>query len=213
MIYRAALVVTASFALSNSDAQPGRGEALVGRWSGETYVSGAMGSVSISFYPNGTYSRKAMSVTEFGWTMDGKTLLLAPAVGRTDSSVTYGKASAIEISFHGDSMIATAKGQSMSLKRVTIPVNEAPVLGRWEGQTAFNETVTQDFTSDGRLIVSVVLSREAGRYDLDDDVINFQEQIPMPGRKRSRFRIEDGKLLLYVSPKLPPLELKKISDS
>jgi hypothetical protein len=41
-------------------------------------------------------------------------------------------------------------------------------------------------------------------------MINWTEQIPSPGKKRSRYRVEGEKLLIYMTPKLPPLELSRI---
>jgi len=209
MLNRIGLVVTAAAAISNSGAQASRDMPLVGQWSGESYVGGTTGVVTMMLFANGTYSLKALSISQYGWTMDGNTLLLAPTVSQTDTSVSYGKASAIQVEFQGDSMIASAKGQKISLKRVTLPVKDAPLLGRWEGVTDTNELMTQDFTADGRLIVSVTLSREAGRYSIDEDMIKFEQQIPQPGRRKSRFKLSDGKLILYMSPRLPPLELAK----
>jgi hypothetical protein len=31
----------------------------------------------------------------------------------------------------------------------------------------------------------------------------------MPGRKKTRYRLENGKLFLYLNAKLPPIELQK----
>jgi hypothetical protein len=182
---------------------------LAGKWSGETYADGATARVTIELFPNGTYARRVVTTTEFGWTLLGDTLLVAPAMLSANNEVTYGKASAMLLRFSGDSLIASSRGQSMPLHRVTWPVKDAPLLGRWQGQSDLNEGITQDFTADGKLVVDVTLSTEAGRYTADESTISWETQIPMPGRKKTRYRLENGKLFLYLNAKLPPIELQK----
>jgi len=182
---------------------------LTGEWRGETYADGTTAQFTLNLFPNGTYSRKVVTVSEFGWTLQGDMLMLAPAVANEEGQLTYGKASVVRLHFTGDSLIATAGKESLTLRRVTALVEDLPLLGRWEGQSDLNEGLTQDFTADGRLIVSVAVSREAGYYTVSDGVISFAEQIPQPGRKRTRFRLEDGKMLLFIAPELPPIELTR----
>ena len=59
-------------------------------------------------------------------------------------------------------------------------------------------------------MITVTLAREAGRYTLDESNINFEEQIPEPRRKKSRFRIADGKLVLFFNQDLPAIELARV---
>jgi hypothetical protein len=210
----AALALPAS-ALGQGSVAPGRGatSAVVGQWKGETSSAGSVADVSYEFYPNGTYARKVLLVNEYGCTVEGDVLMMAPIVAATDSGATYGKASALRLAFRGDSLVATAGRERLHLHRVTVAVPESPLLGRWEGLTDMNEPVTQDFTADGRLIVSVVVSRAAGRYSMEGDLIVWSEQIPLPKRSTTRYRMGDGTLTLIVSPNLPPLELRKVDAS
>jgi hypothetical protein len=183
---------------------------IVGQWNGETFAAGGVASVTLSLFANGTYARKIILNSEYGWTLEGDVLLMAPVVAIADSGKSYGKAAAVQIKVHDDStMTASAGAQSLRLKRITTLVPESPLLGRWEGLSDLNEAVTQDFTADGRLIVGVTVSREAGRYTAAGESITWATQIPVPGRKVSRYRLENGKLLIYTSPQLPPLELSK----
>lgn len=186
---------------------------IVGQWKGETFAAGGVASVTLSFFANGTYARKIIVTNEYGWTLEGDVLLMAPVISIADSGKSYGKAAAVQLKVHDDStMIASAGNQSLRLKRVTALVPESPLLGRWEGLSDLNEAVTQDFTADGRLIVGVTVSREAGRYTTAGESITWATQIPVPGRKVSRYRLENGKLLIYTSPQLPPLELVRAEE-
>lgn len=181
---------------------------IVGQWKGETFAAGGIASVSLSFFANGTYARKVIVTNEYGWTLEGDVLLMAPVVAISDSGKSYGKAAAVQLRINDDStMIASAGKETLRLKRITALVSESPLLGRWGGMSDLNEAVTQDFTADGRLIVGVTVSREAGRYATAGESITWATQIPVPGRKVSRYRLENGKLLIYTNPQLPPLEL------
>jgi hypothetical protein len=184
---------------------------LAGEWQGQTFAAGSAATVTLMLYANGTYSRRIVTATEFGWTLQGDgTLIMAPLVSVADDGNHYGKAVALGVTLMGDSLIARAGKNSIVLRRVTASVPETPLLGRWEGLSDMNEPLTQDFTADGRLIITVTHSREAGRWAVSAETINWTEQIPSPGKKRSRYRVEGEKLLIYMTPKLPPLELSRI---
>ena len=183
---------------------------VVGKWTGDTFASGTVTSMTLALFRNGTYARKIVSSTEFGWTREGDMLMIAPAVSRVDQQVNYGKAATVRMKLSKDELVLSSGNSSITMKRVTWPVEGALLLGRWEGQSDLNEGVTQDFTADGRLIVTVTVSREAGRYSVDDGFIRFEEQIPFPGKKKSKFRLEDGKLILYFAPQLPPIEMVRV---
>lgn len=183
---------------------------IVGQWEGQTFAAGGRASVTLNFFANGTYSRKITVTNEYGWTLEGDVLLMAPLVAITDSGKSYGKVAAVQLRVIDDStVVASAGTESLQLRRITARVNESSILGHWEGLSDLNETVTQNFTADGRLIVGVTVSREAGRYSRGGDAITWATQIPVPGRKVSRYRLEKGKLLIYTNPKLPPLELSR----
>ena len=185
---------------------------IVGRWKGEFVGNGTKTSIVIDFFPRGTYARRVDVINEFGWTMDGDALILAPAVSRTNNDVSYGKPSVLKMRLADDMLVISDSAQSISLRRVTVPINESAILGRWEGQSDLNEGVTQDFLSDGRLIITVTLAREAGRFSLDRKIITFEEQIPTPQKKKARYKIEDGKLVLYHTPDVPGMEMTRIAE-
>ena len=200
-----ALTMSALFAAGTLVEDP----ALLGRWTGDTFAAGTTTSMTLDFFKNGTYARRIVAASELGWSMSGDTLLIAPLVSRAESESTYGKASAVLVQITGDQMVQRAGSQSLTLKRVTSPVASSPMLGRWEGQGQLNEEVIQDFTLDGRLIVTVTVSREAGRWAIDGDEIRWETQIPEPGRKRTKFKLRDGKLMLHIARELPPIEMTK----
>lgn len=185
-------------------------EAIVGQWKGAIDEGGSRTEVIIEFFPNGTYARRVALTSQFGWTLSGDVLLLAPALSKSNDEISYGKASAVHMKLKDSVLVISDAQQSISLKRVTVPINEAAILGRWEGVSEQNEGITQDFLSDGRLMITVTLAREAGRYTLDESNINFEEQIPEPRRKKSRFRIADGKLVLFFNQDLPAIELARV---
>ena len=183
--------------------------ALVGRWTGDTFAAGTTTSMTLDLFTNGTYARRIVAASELGWSMSGDTLLIAPLVSRVESATTYGKASAVLVKITGDQMVQSAGSSSLKLKRITSHVAASPMLGRWEGQGDLNEEVIQDFTLDGRLIVTVTVSREAGRWTINNDEIRWETQIPEPGRKKTKFKLQDGKLMLYIARELPPIEMTK----
>lgn len=184
---------------------------IVGRWKGEFAGDGTKTSVTIDFFQRGTYARRVDVISEFGWTVNGDALMLAPAVTRSDNEVSYGKPSVLKMRLADDVLVISDSAQSISLKRVTVPINESAILGRWEGQSDLNEGITQDFLSDGRLIITVTLAREAGRFSMDSRSITFEEQIPTPQKKKTRYKIEEGKLVLYQTPDVPGMEMTRVA--
>lgn len=187
-----------------------RDEALIGQWKGDTYVSGTIGTLTLNLFPNGTYSRLVSTSSEFGWTMEGDILMMAPVTGFVDGEITYGKASALKLRFDGDSLIASYSGKYIVMHRVSSVVKDAPLLGRWMGASDLNETITQDFTVDGRLIVTATVSQDAGRFSIGKEDIEFEEQIPKPRKRKNAYELKGDKLLLFVNRQLPPIELTKI---
>jgi hypothetical protein len=183
---------------------------LVGRWKGEIREGMRRTEVTIDFFANGTYARRVSLTSEFGWTATGDILMIAPAVSASKEEVVYGKASAIRMQLRDSLLVISDAQQSISLKRVTVPINESALLGRWEGVSLQNEGITQDFLSDGRLIVNVTLAREAGRYSVDDKTIKWQEQIPEPRAKKTRFRMDAGKLVIYLTQDVPAIEMVRV---
>jgi hypothetical protein len=184
---------------------------IVGEWHGETYSGGIGTRLLLNIYANGSYSQRSTMITEYGWTLEGETLFMAPLVARGDNP-QYGKAMALKVKLAGDSLIATANRQEIVLRRQTAKVEHAPMLGRWEGLSDLNEAITQDFTADGRLIVTVVMSREAGRYTVNRNEIAWEEQIPSPRRRhRSRYKLNGDTLTLVAPSPLPSIELTRVT--
>jgi hypothetical protein len=202
------LVWITTAALFNS-AAPQRTSEIVGRWQGAIEDNGATTEVSLEFFPNGTYARLVVVKTEFGWTQQGDMLLIAPALQSRNSDTSYGKASAVSVKVSDSVLVLADAKQSISMKRLTLRVNEAALIGRWEGLSDLNEGITQDFLSDGRLIVTVTLAREAGRYSVRDTQINWEVQIPTPRRSKSKFRLDGNKLALFLTSDLPALEMTR----
>ncbi|HEX6573674.1 MAG TPA: hypothetical protein VF042_01785 [Gemmatimonadaceae bacterium] len=203
-----ALVAASSF--NAADAQ--KADAIIGRWNGEFVDNGVRTSITIDFFARGTYARRVDVISEFGWTQNGDVLLIAPAISKIENDVSYGKPSVVKMKLADDVLTISDSAQTISMKRVTVPINESQLLGRWEGQSEMNEGVTQDFLSDGRLIVTLTLAREAGRFSVDGGSITFEEQIPTPRKRKTKFRVEDGKLLMYLTPEVPALALVRVAD-
>jgi hypothetical protein len=187
-----------------------RDQALLGQWKGDTAAGRSIGTLTLNLFPNGTYSRTVSTSAAFGWTLEGDMLILAPVTGIVQGEITYGNVSALKVRFDGDSLIASHMGKYIVMHRVTSPVKDAPLLGRWMGDSDLNETITQDFTVDGQLIVTATISQDAGRYTIGKDEIEFEEQIPKPGKRRNVYELKGDKLLLFVNRRLPPLELTRI---
>lgn len=193
-------------------AAPQRAPELVGRWKGSIEESGTVTEISIDFFPSGTYARRVVLMSEFGWTQQGDVLIIAPALEKKNNEISYGKASVVSMKLTDDVLIIADRKQAISMKRSTVPVNESALIGRWEGQSAQNEGITQDFLSDGRLIVTVTLAREAGRYSVRETNINWEVQIPNPHKAKTKFRRDGNKLLLYLTPEVPALEMTRVTS-
>ena len=205
MRFKSARLITlatfATVALPAANGQPAAD--LIGKWTTESGDAGARTQINLEFFANGTYANRLVIINEFGWTQQGNLLLLAPLVGNERANAVYGKASVLQMKLDGDNLTISDKEQTINLKRVTVPINEAAILGRWEGKSAANEGVVQDFLSDGRLIISITMLGEAGRFSADSKNIQFEEQIPDPGKRKRRFRIENDKLTLFLKPNAP----------
>jgi hypothetical protein len=184
--------------------------AVAGEWRGEMFSGGVGTRLSLNLFDNGTYSQRSTMITEYGWTLDGSTLLMAPVTER-GTEPTYGKALALEIRLEGDTLTAIASGERVVLRRITVPIDNSPLLGTWEGMSDMNETITQSFTSEGRLIVTVVIDRAAGRYNVSKNEIVWAEQIPRPRRHRSRYKLENDTLTLFSPSPLPPVKLERVT--
>ena len=72
-------------------------EAIVGQWKGAIDEGGSRTEVIIEFFPNGTYARRVALTSQFGWTLSGDVLLLAPALSKSNDEISYGKASAVHM--------------------------------------------------------------------------------------------------------------------
>ncbi len=52
---------------------------------GETFAAGGVAGAALNLYPNGTYARRIVVVSEYGWTLEGDALMLAPLLAQTDT--------------------------------------------------------------------------------------------------------------------------------
>lgn len=195
------LASAALIALSPAHGQPPT--ELVGKWISERSDAGARTETSIQFFANGTYAHRLVIVSEFGWTQQGDLLLLAPLIGKNGGTPEYGEASALRLTLTGENLTIADAEQTIKLKRVTVPVNESALLGRWEGKSEQNEGVVQDFLSDGRLLITITMMREAGRFAADKRSIQWEEQIPEPRKRKTRFRLENDRLTVFLKPDVP----------
>lgn len=207
-----AIAVSLSGASSQEAPAISRGDRqLSGEWQGEVSASGALARMNLSLYEDGTYVKRVVFVNEFGWTAEGSTLFIAP-IARSGDSILYGRAMPMEMKLADSSLVTRSGRDSLKLRRATWAVEQSPLLGRWQGQTEFGEELTEDFTADGKLVVTITLAHEAGRYSVDHGVIEWWEQIPNPGRRHEKFEIDGDKLKVFVTPKLPPMELFRTTD-
>ena len=202
-------IAATSIALAAPPDDPG----LIGRWTGETFANGSPARMTIEFFPNGTYERHIETITELGWSLAGEILLIAPAIGVANGEITYGKAAEVRVTLSGDDMTQSAGGKSIRMTRLTSLVPDNPVVGRWNGRSEENDEVFQEFLPDGRLLVTLLTSGELGKWSVDGSTIKWEEQVPTPRRKKSNFKMKDGKLLVYIAPRIPPMEMTKVEPA
>jgi hypothetical protein len=206
-----ALAVSLSAASSQETRTVSRDQQIIGEWQGDVNSNGATARMTLILFRDGTYVKRIVFVNEYGWTAEGNTLLIAPSV-RYGDSLLFAKAMSMQIRVSDSSLITKSGKDSLKLHRYTYKVDQSPLLGRWQGQTDFGEELTEDFTADGRLIVSITLTHEAGRYSINKDVIEWWQQIPTPNKRREKFAIDGNKLKVYLVGKIPPIELTRTND-
>lgn len=205
------LALSASGASSQQAPANARDKQIAGEWEGNVSALGATARMTLNLFNDGTYVKRVVFVNEYGWTAVGNTLLIAPSV-RYGDSLLFAKAMSMDMKVTDSSLITKSGKDSLKLRRFTYPVAQSPLLGRWQGQTEFGEELTEDFTADGRLIVSITLTHEAGRYSVDKGNIEWWQQIPESRKRREKFEIDGDKLKVFLGPKVPALELTRSSN-
>jgi hypothetical protein len=188
---------------------PAENPPIVGTWQGDTFAAGAPAEVTLELFDNGTYAQRIVSKIEFGWTVDGDTLRMAPVFVTKDHVLLFGPPVKIHFVIAGDSLFIASQGESMSLRRLTPPDSALPVVGRWEGRSELSDGTTQEFTADGKMILTVTRSLGVGNYRTASGWITWDEQVPRPTQKKQRFKLKKGKLILFISSMLPPIELTR----
>jgi hypothetical protein len=206
-----ALAVSLSAASSQEARAPSREQLITGEWQGNVSTNTGTARMTLQLYRDGTYVKRIVFVNEYGWTAEGNTLIIAPSMRYGDSTL-FAKAMTMQMRLTDSSLVTKSGKDSLALHRFTYKVDQSPLLGRWQGQTEFGEELTEDFTADGRLIVSITLTHEAGRYSISKDVIDWWQQIPTPGKRRERFQVDGDKLKMFLSGNLPPIELTRSTD-
>ena len=207
----AALSLTLSGASSQEAPAAAHEGTIAGEWHGEMNNGGLAMRLTLNLYEDGTYVKRVVFVHEYGWTAEGSTLHLAQLV-RNGDAVAYASPMLLDMRVNDSSLVTKSGKDSLSLRRVTYPVAQSPLLGRWQGETDLGEELLEDFTQDGQLVVTITLRREAGRYSVGRDEINWWEQIPDPNKRKEKFSLEGDKLKFFVTPKLPAIELHRAQE-
>lgn len=207
-----ALAVTLSAASSQEVRTVAREQVMVGEWQGDIATDGAAARMTLFLFRDGTYVKRLVFVNEFGWTTEGNnTLLIAPSF-RSGDSLLYAKAMSMQMRLSDSSLVMKSGKDSLKLSRYTYKDDQFPLVGRWQGQTEFGEELTEDFTADGRLIASITLTHEAGRYSVNKNMIEWWQQIPTPKKRREKFEVDGNTLKVFPVGNVVPIKLTRAHE-
>jgi hypothetical protein len=202
------VLVSMAPAHAQESAAAARGSHLDGEWRGPAAQSSLNTQLALSLFKDGSYVRRMVIVTEFAWTAEPKVLNLAP-ITRKGNDFEYGRAMAVRMTVTPTSLTTRFGNDSIALYRLGPAINDSSLIGRWQGESASGEEVVQEFAPDGMLLVMVTVARDAGRFNVLGDDIEWQQQIPTEGRRKEKFRMNGDTLQLFVDTGKAPLALTR----
>jgi len=179
---------------------------LIGEWRGAAVKSSLNTQLALSLFRDGSYVRRMVIVTEFAWTAEPHILNIAQ-VTRKGTDIEYGQAMAVRMTVTATSLTTRFGNDSIVLYRLGAQTSDTSVVGRWQGENAAGEEVIEEFAPDGQLLVMVTVARDAGRFSIGQDEIEWQQQIPSEGKRKEKFRIEGRRLKLFVDTGGAPVVL------
>lgn len=204
----ASTFVTVSFssASAQESAATERDGRLDGEWRGQAVKSSLNTQLALSLFRDGSYVRRVVVVTEFAWTAEPNILHIAQ-VTRKKNVLEYGQAMSVRMTVTPSALTTRYGSDSIVLYRLGAPEADSSLIGRWQGESASGEEVIEEFAPDGQLLVMVTVARDAGRFSVAPDEIEWRQQIPSEGKRKEKFRIEGPKLKLFVDTGRAPVEL------
>jgi hypothetical protein len=158
----------------------------------------------LSLFTDGTYVKRVVLVNEFGWTADDTILMIARSQVQA-KKVTFGPPMSTRMTVSDSFLVVKSANESLTLRRLTRFDPKAPLVGRWHGESDLGEELTEDFLADGRLVVGVTLTREAGMYSVKRGAIEWEVQLPNSETRRERFRIEGNRLTIFGNSQQKPI--------
>jgi len=181
---------------------------LDGEWRGAAVQSSLNTQLALSLFSDGSYVRRMVITTEFAWTAEPNVLNIA-SITRKGADVVYGQAMTVRMSVTPVSLTTRYGSDSIVLYRLGGGPNDSTVVGRWQGESAAGEEVIEEFAPDGQLVVMVTVARDAGRFNVLSDEIEWRQQIPAEGKRKEKFRMNGGALQLFVDTGKAPVELTR----
>ncbi|HUQ48480.1 MAG TPA: hypothetical protein VM053_09585 [Gemmatimonadaceae bacterium] len=185
-----------------------RDSRLDGEWRGLAVQSSLNTQLALSLFKDGLYVRRMVIVTEFAWTAEPKILNIAPIV-RKGNDIEYGQAMSVRMSVNAISLTTRYGKDSIVLYRLGPPGEDSSLIGRWQGESETGEEVVEEFAPDGQLLVMVTIARDAGRFNVLPDEIEWRREIPTEGKRREKFRMNGATLQLFVDLGRAPVELTR----
>ena len=160
--------------------------------------------MTLSLFRDGTYVKRVVLFNEFGWAADDSTLLIARPETRA-KKVTFGLPMLMHMTVTDSSLVVRSGNDSLRFRRFTRFNPQTPLVGRWHGESDLGEELTEDFVPDGRLFVSVTVTREAGMYSVKHGAIEWEVQLPNSAMHRDKFRIDGNKLRIFLASEQKPV--------
>lgn len=200
-----AITVTLSAASSQETPDAAAERQLVGEWQGNVNTAGALARMTLSLFRDGTYVKRVVFINEFAWATSDDTTLLIARPETHAKKITLGPPMSMHMSVSDSFLVVNSGNDFLKFRRFTPFDPQAPLIGRWHGESDLGEELTEDFAPDGRLFVSVTLTREAGMFSVKRGAIEWEVQLPNSAMHHEKFRIDGNKLKIFVNSEQKPM--------
>jgi hypothetical protein len=204
LLKHAAAALIISVACASASAQEARSAAreadLIGEWRGVLVKTPLDTQLALSMFRDGSYVRRTVKVSEFAWASEPRAVNITPIM-RNGNDIVLGRATVVRMTVTPMSLTTRSGNDSVVLYRLGESASDSSLVGRWLGENAKGEEVIEEFAPDGKLLVMVTITRDAGRFSLTSHgEIEWLQQIPPEGKQRQKFKLEGNKLKLFTEP-------------
>jgi len=189
------------FALTVASSSPGQTSAkavddLSGRWELRGRWNSDAVSQIIELIPSGWYNLTLVTSVRLGYDYNGADLTLMSLNAKAEPDPKT--AIVLHVRFDEDKLTLTSASDTIRMLRSAGGEFVGDIKGRWlmiGGDK--DHTVSEEFSSDGRLRVLTNISGEVGRYRLVGNRILWTPILPANAPRRTSYKVEKEKLVLW----------------